>query len=236
MQKNITAFVYKYYIFYNFKNLVLRIFGLFLVSYAAIMYIQLYSPYGFDSIDLLSESAFPYTIVFTCSAVVVSIISIILYRLQTLWSFISMRALTNFYISVLFLIASVLKFDGNGFYRENIFWICLKFLLYLIITPITFYILLKWIVPKSSHKTDGFLTTFKKIIPVGGVVIFQAILREHSESINIPQLWGGIAYLLAIITLINALYYFTQAYFAKKYSLALLSDCTDSNVRSLRHL
>lgn len=32
MQKNITAFVYKYYIFYNFKNLVLRIFGLFLVS------------------------------------------------------------------------------------------------------------------------------------------------------------------------------------------------------------
>ena len=51
MKKNISSFVYKHYIFYNTKNLILRILGLFLISCSAIFYVEIGSPYGFDSVN-----------------------------------------------------------------------------------------------------------------------------------------------------------------------------------------
>ena len=46
MEKNILSFVYKRYIFYNTKNLILRILGLFLISCSAIFYVEIGSPAG----------------------------------------------------------------------------------------------------------------------------------------------------------------------------------------------
>ena len=51
MEKNISSFVYKHYIFYNTKNLILRILGLFLISCSTIFYVEIGSPYGFDSVN-----------------------------------------------------------------------------------------------------------------------------------------------------------------------------------------
>lgn len=236
MKSNISAFVYIHYIFYNTKNLILRILGLFLISYSAIMYVQLYSPYGFDSVNFFSKSVLPYTIGLTCSSIIVSIISILLYKIKTMWSCTSMRALTNIYISVLFLVASILRFDGNTLYSENLFLVITKLSLYIIIIPIDLFILIKWIVPKCSHKTDTFLSTFKLIFPVSGVVAFRAYLMSNKPYVNFSDFWSFIAFTFATITLINSIYYFTQAYFAEKHSLDILKDYTESYVKSLKRL
>lgn len=99
----------------------MRVLGLFLVSYSAIVCVEIGSPYGFDSIGFISKNELPYTLALTLSAVLVSFLSFWLYKIHKLWSCILMRGITNIYISVLFLIVSFWEFDGNAIYAENNF-------------------------------------------------------------------------------------------------------------------
>lgn len=236
MGKNITAFVYKYYIFFNTKNFILRVLGLFLVSYSAIVCVEIGSPYGFDSIGFISKNELPYTLALTLSAVLVSFLSFWLYKIHKLWSCILMRGITNIYISVLFLIVSFWEFDGNAIYAENNFFIILKMCMYFLIIPIELFILAKWIVPKCSHKTNNKFNSLKYIFGVSGVVLFRLILMNNQGNIDIPSLLRTVIFAFAIITLINSIYYFTQAFFAKKYSLDILTDYTESYINSIRRL
>lgn len=91
---------------FSIKNFILRVLGLFLVSYSAIVCVEIGSPYGFDSIGFISKNELPYTLALTLSAVLVSFLSFWLYKIHKLWSCILMRGITNIYISVLFLIVS----------------------------------------------------------------------------------------------------------------------------------
>lgn len=202
MEKNITAFVYKYYIFFNTKNFILRVLGLFLVSYSAIVCVEIGSPYGFDSIGFISKNELPYTLALTLSAVLVSF-----------W-----------------------EFDGNAIYAENNFFIILKMCMYFLIIPIELFILAKWIVPKCSHKTNNKFNSLKYIFGVPGVVLFRLILMNNQGNIDIPSLLRTVIFAFAVITLINSIYYFTQAFFAKKYSLDILTDYTETYINSIRRL
>lgn len=236
MQKNISAFVYKHYIFYNTKNLVLRILGLFLVSYSAIFYVEIGSPYGFDNVNFFSETVYVYTITVTVFAALISILSFWLYKIKQLWSCILMRCITNIYISILFLIVSVLEFDGKAFYTDNKIVIAIKVLLYLAVIPIDLFILNKWIIPKCSYKSNSRSKSYGYGLCIIGVVLFRAIMRNNYQSVNIQELLKTISYLFAIIMLINSIYYFMQAFLAKKHSLNILSDYTESYVNSLHRL
>lgn len=236
MKKNISSFVYKHYIFYNTKNFILRVLGLFLISYLAIIYVEIGSPHGFDSVSFFSKTAFPFTVGLTFSATLVSFISLLLYKTKTLWCCISMRGLTNLYISVIFLFVSILRFDGNTLYTEENFLIFSKIFLYLIIIPIDLFILIKWIVPKCSYKSNNRFSSFKYTFIILGVVTFRLALLKNQGNVNIQELLGVISYSFAIVMLINSIYYFMQAYLAKKYSLGILTDYTESYLNSLHRL
>lgn len=236
MEKNISSFVYKHYIFYNTKNFILRVLGLFLVSYLAIICVEISSPHGFDSVSFFSEISFPFTVGLTLSAILVSLISFLLYRIKKLWSCISMRGITNIYISALLLIVSFFEFDGNTLFAENYFLIITKISLYLLIIPIDLFVLIKWIVPKCSYKSNNRFSSFKYIFGILGVVMFRLILMNNRGNVDIQELLRTIEYMLAIVLLINSIYYFMQAFFAKKYSLGILTDYTESYINSLHRL
>ena len=108
--------------------------------------------------------------------------------------------------------------------------------MYFLIIPIELFILTKWIVPKCSHKTNNKFNSLKYIFGVPGVVLFRLILMNNQGNIDIPSLLRTVIFAFAIITLINSIYYFTQAFFAKKYSLDILTDYTESYINSIRRL
>lgn len=236
MEKNISSFVYKHYIFYNTKNLILRILGLFLISCSAIFYVEIGSPYGFDSVNFFSETVYLYTIAITAFASLISILSRVLYKIKQLWSCILMRCITNIYISVLFLTVSVFNYDGKAFYTDDKIVIAIKVLLYLAVIPVDLFILNKWIIPKCNHKSNSHSKSYGYCLCIIGVVLFREIMRNNYQSVNIQELLKTIAYLFAVVMLINGIYYFMQAFFAKKYSLDILSDYTETYVNSLRRL
>ena len=136
----------------------------------------------------------------------------------------------------LFLIVSFWEFDGNAIYAENNFFIILKMCMYFLIIPIELFILAKWIVPRCSHKTNNKFNSLKYIFGVPGVVLFRLILMNNQGNIDIPSLLRAVIFAFAVITLINSIYYFTQAFFAKKYSLDILTDYTESYINSIRRL
>ena len=223
MEKNISSFVYKRYIFYNTKNLILRILGLFLISCSAIFYVEIGSPYGFDSVNFFSETVYLYTIAIAAFASLISILSCVLYKIKQLWSCILMRCITNIYISVLF-------------FTDDKIVIAIKVLLYLAVIPVDLFILNKWIIPKCNHKSNSHSKSYCYCLCIIGVVLFREIMRNNYQSVNIQELLKTIAYLFAVVMLINSIYYFMQAFFAKKYSLDILSDYTETYVNSLHRL
>ncbi len=233
MDKNILAFVNRYYIPYNLKRLVLRIVALFAISYGVLALVELYSPYGFGSISFFSENALPYTITLTITALLFSIADICLYRIKLQWSFIVMRGLTNLYGSVLLLIASLMEFDGNNFYLEEFYYIVIKSVIYTIVIPLDLVVLVKIIIPHCADKRDR--SHLRKGIILTSVLGFRGALRA-SENVHVRTILSFCACLLAVALLINTIYFFTQAYYAKKYSINTIYKVATIPPRSLHTL
>lgn len=147
-----------------------------------------------------------------------------------------MRCITNIYISVLFLTVSVFNYDGKAFYTDDKIVIAIKVLLYLAVIPVDLFILNKWVIPKCNHKSNSHSKSYCYCLCIIGVVLFREIMRNNYQSVNIQELLKTIAYLFAVVMLINSIYYFMQAFFAKKYSLDILSDYTETYVNSLHRL
>ena len=143
---------------------------------------------------------------------------------------------TDIYISVLFLMVSVFNYDGKAFYTDDKIVIAIKVLLYLAVIPVDLFILNKWIIPKCNHKSNSHSKSYGYCLCIIGVVLFREIMRNNYQSVNIQELLKTIAYLFAVVMLINGIYYFMQAFFAKKYSLDILSDYTETYVNSLHRL
>lgn len=131
---------------------------------------------------------------------------------------------------------SAFNYDGKAFYTDDKIVIAIKVLLYLAVIPVDLFILNKWIIPKCNHKSNSHSKSYGYCLCIIGVVLFREIMRNNYQSVNIQELLKTIAYLFAVVMLINSTYYFMQAFFAKKYSLDILSDYTETYVNSLHRL
>lgn len=219
MDKNILSFVNKHYISFKLSNLILRVLSIFLISYGAIAFVEISSPFGYNSVNFFSNNVLPFTITLSCVAFLISIVTICLYIIKSQWSFILMRAITNCYISVLFLIASFFRFNGYVFSYESNTIIIAKIIIYLLIIPIDLFILIKWTIPKSRNHTS---LGVKSLAGVLGV--FVARLLIQTRSISVQNLMPIIAFAIAVVLLVNSVYFSTQSYYAKKYSINTPAD------------
>ena len=232
MNKNILAFVNKYYFTYTTPYLILRVLALFLISYGAIAYVEVYSPYGYDSITFFSEKALPYTITLTITAMLISVISILLFLHKIQWRLVLMRGLTNIYISILFLVASCMDFNGYELSFADIHIIIFEILVYLFVIPIQLFVLIKFIIPKSRNRNENKSNSSLIIL---GVSAFRLMLNT-SNGIDIQKLLAATAYFLSLTLLVNAIYFFTQSYYAKKYSINTKNDSSYIPARTLHDL
>lgn len=232
MDKNIIAFVNKYYYKYTTPYLILRVIALFLISYGAIAYVEIYSPYGFDSITFFSEKALPYTITLNITAMLVSVIFVLLFLHKIQWRLVLMRGLTNIYISVLFLIASCMDFNGYEFSFADKYLIIFEILVYLLVIPIQIFTLVKFVIPNSRNGNDNRSGSSLIIL---GVCAFRLML-DASNDINMQKLLAVTAYFVSLTLLVNGIYFFMQSYYAKKYSVNTKIDGSSIPKRTLYDL
>ncbi len=217
MNKNILAFIKSNYTSFEYSDLIFKILSIFFYNYILIIFIELTSPYGFNSISFFSESSLPYTCALTANSIILSIIFILLYKNKHMWSVITIRAITQLYISVSLLICSIINFDGYKLSLEEPFMLIIKLLFFISCLALYPQLLNKKILPKYQENNQN--NNLKYIVLAPCIVICFRSFLTMFDSINVAVLLKLIAYMLSMALLINSLDLLTKAFYAKKYHL-----------------
>lgn len=226
MDKHIKEFVNDRYLSFNIPDLIFRILGYFAYNFIMIFPTEFIltdvQQNGFVYISLTADYARPLVIGAIILAVIMGIVTVIVYLYKTKWSVIVIRGISFAYISFSLLVLSCF----SDFHASvlDIVTVIMKILVYCGCFPLYVNYLFKKKLPNFNPRENNRATGMPYVYLASLLVVISKPLlglffNNSQISISIEFIITGCEYLIAVGVIINTVDLFTKAYYSKKYSL-----------------
>lgn len=214
MDKNIYLFINHDYIPLKTSNIIKRIACLVIYTYLIIITVEIRTPKGYDMVSFSADYALPYVIFFSVFAIIISAIIFIVHRINKYWTSNFIRGITYSYLSILALWSSLVSFDGQNIYVENVIFLILEIFLFILCSTIFLLIFLKMTIPKFEENQGKDNQKYLALIP-SLVVAFRVIFATLNND-TAMLVFSLSLYLLSILFSFKSVEFLTKVYFAKK--------------------